>query len=327
MKNRTILSFIPVALACTTIALAQAVQSPTKPAKTPAAAPVAPVAPAAPAAPIAPSATPPVAPAAAPAPAGLPKFAPVAFEGAKPSAQELLTRHITATGGEKAWEAKTMMSSKCAIEIPAAGLKGAMDMQAMAPDSIAIVMDIPGMGQSRSGFNGTVGWTIDPMRGPSLMDAKQIADLKRDGNFRRDLDLMRNAGNAEVLGLVEFETRPCWQVKIAGSTPDATPSNNFYDKETGLMAGMTMMAATPMGSIPVTLLTGEYKDFADVKLPVRTTTKVMGQMQVMTIDSVTWEGVSAKAFELPPEIAAMKNAAPTPATPAAPIVPAAPATK
>jgi hypothetical protein len=318
MKHRNILSFIPVALACTTIALAQTVQAPAQPAKSPAAAP---------AAPNAPSAIPPVAPAAAPAPAGLPKFAPVAFEGAKPSAQELLTRHITATGGEKAWDAKNMMSSKGAIEIPAAGLKGAMDMQAMAPDNIAIVMDIPGMGQSRSGFNGTVGWTIDPMRGPALMDAKQIADLKRDGNFRRDLDLMRNAGNAEVLGLVEFETRPCWQVKISTSTSDATPTNNFYDKETGLMAGMTLMAATPMGSIPVTLLTGEYKDFADVKLPVRTTTKVMGQMQVMTIDSVTWEGVSAKAFELPPEIAAMKNAAPTPATPAAPIAPAAPATK
>ena len=130
MKHRTILSFIPAALACTTIALAQSAQAPAQPAKSPAAAP------AAPAAPIAPPATPPAAPAAAPAPAALPKFAPVAFEGAKPSAQELLTRHITATGGEKAWEAKTMMSSKGAIEIPAAGLKGAMDMQAMAPDSM-----------------------------------------------------------------------------------------------------------------------------------------------------------------------------------------------
>jgi hypothetical protein len=213
-----------------------------------------------------------------------------------------------------------MMSSKGIIDIPSAGLKGSMDMQAMAPDSIAIVMDLPGMGQSRSGFNGTVGWTIDPMRGPAMMDAKQIADLKRDGNFRRDLDLMRNPGNAEVIGLVEFETRPCWQIKIAPSTPDATPTNNFYDKETGLMAGMTMMAATPMGSIPVTLLTSDYKDFADVKLPARTTTKVMGQMQVMTIESVTWDGVTAKAFELPAEIAAMKNAAP--AVPAAPATPA-----
>jgi hypothetical protein len=318
MKHRNILSFIPVALACTTIAIAQSAQAPAQPAKSPAAAPATPATPAAPIAP-------PAAPAAAPAPAALPKFPAVVFEGAKPSAQELLTRHITATGGEKAWEAKTMISSKGSIEIPAAGLKGAMDMQAMAPDSIAIVMDIPGMGQSRSGFNGTVGWTIDPMRGPSLMDAKQIADLKRDGNFRRDLDLMRKPGNSEVLGLVEFETRPCWQVKIATATPDATPTNNFYDKETGLMAGMTMMAATPMGSIPVTLLTSEYKDFADVKLPVRTTTKVMGQMQVMTIESVTWEGVPATAFELPPEIAAMKNAAPAPAAPAAPAAPTAPA--
>jgi hypothetical protein len=44
----------------------------------------------------------------------------------------------------------------------------------------------------------------------------------------------------------------------------------------------------------------------------------MGQMQVMTIESVTWDGVTAKAFELPPEIAAMKNSTPAPAAPAAP---------
>ena len=57
--------------------------------------------------------------------------------------------------------------------------------------------------------------------------------------------------------------------------------------------------------------------------------------QLMTVDSVSWDPVDAKAFDLPAEIAALKQApaapaAPAkaiPAQPAAPAAPAAPATK
>jgi hypothetical protein len=73
----------------------------------------------------------------------------------------------------------------------------------------------------------------------------------------------------------------------------------------------------------------DYKDFGDVKVATKTTTKVMGQTQLMTVDSVSWDPVDAKAFDLPAEIAALKQApaAPAKAIPAQPAAPAAPATK
>jgi hypothetical protein len=49
----------------------------------------------------------------------------------------------------------------------------------------------------------------------------------------------------------------------------------------------------------------------------------------MTVDTVSWDPVDAKAFDLPAEIAALKQAPAAPAAPAKaiPAQPAAPATK
>ena len=266
----------------------------------------APAAPAAPAKPTAPSVP-------ASAAGGGQQFKEIAFEGAKPTAAELFRKHLDATGGEAAWSTKSAIRSKGAIEIPAAGLKGSMTLVAMEPDRMLVTMDLPGMGETRTGSDGTTGWSIDPMRGPALMDEKQLADIKRDANFRRDLMLAKDAGNAEVIGLFEFEGAPCWRVKVTGAG-SAKETHHFYAKDSGLLSGMSMRMATPMGEIPAVIAVGDYKDFGDVKLPAKTVTKVMGQQQVMTTDAVEWGGVDEKAFELPAEIKALKAA---PAAPAA----------
>lgn len=274
----------------------------------------APAAPAAPAKPTAPSVP-------ASAAGGGQQFKEIAFEGAKPTAAELFRKHLDATGGEAAWSTKSAIRSKGAIEIPAAGLKGSMTLVAMEPDRMLVTMDLPGMGETRTGSDGTTGWSIDPMRGPALMDEKQLADIKRDANFRRDLMLAKDAGDAEVVGLFEFEGAPCWRVKVTGAG-SAKQTHHFYAKDTGLLVGMAMKMATPMGEIPAVIAVGDYRDFGDVKLPAKTVTKVMGQQQVMTTDTAEWGGVDEKVFELPAEINALKAA---PAAPAA--APAAPAAK
>jgi len=281
-------------LASSTVATAALAQAP------------APAAPAAPAKPTAPSVP-------ASAAGGGQQFKEIAFEGAKPTAAELFRKHLDATGGEAAWSTKSAIRSKGAIEIPAAGLKGSMTLVAMEPDRMLVTMDLPGMGETRTGSDGTTGWSIDPMRGPALMDEKQLADIKRDANFRRDLMLAKDAGNAEVIGLFEFEGAPCWRVKVTGAG-SAKETHHFYAKDSGLLSGMSMRMATPMGEIPAVIAVGDYKDFGDVKLPAKTVTKVMGQQQVMTTDAVEWGGVDEKAFELPAEIKALKAA---PAAPAA----------
>lgn len=257
------------------------------------AAPAVPKAPAAPKVPAAPKA--PVAPAL--------KELPV--EGRKPTAKEVFTKHLDATGGKAAWEAKTSMVAKGAMEMPSAQLKGAMTTTAAAPDRVAVAMELPGIGTVNQCFDGAVGWSMDPMRGPAIMGAKEVEQVKRDGNFLRDLQMASDPGKAEVAGLVEFEGTPCWHLKVDGSS-------YLYAKDTGLLKGTQMTASTPMGDLPITVVMDEYKDFGDVKLAARATTKVMGQVQVMTIEAVEWNAAKDDAFAMPAEIKAMQEAAKQP---------------
>jgi hypothetical protein len=267
--------------------------------------------PSAPASPDGPPSPAPSAPAAASRPVQprmpvAPKFRELPIDGEAPSPREVFAKHLDATGGAAAWDAKTSMTSTGAIEIPAVQVKGTLKMSAMAPDRVVVESELPGIGKTAQGFDGTVGWSIDPMRGPALMDAKQVAQIKRDGNFRKDLALARDPGMSEVVGLFEFEGTPCWQVMVAGVGDQ--PASQFYARDTGLMRGMAMSAATPMGDLPVILVMDDYRDFGDVKVPARSTTKVMGQTQVMTLDSVDWNAATDTEFELPAPIKALSAA-------------------
>jgi len=101
------------------------------------------------------------------------------------------------------------------------------------------------------------------------------------------------------------------------------PMSQLYAKDTGLMRGMAMSASTPMGELPIVLVMDQYRDFGGVMMATRSTTKVMGQEQVMTIDSVEWNAVPASAFEPPAPIKALKDAKAKQAEPAAPVPPSA----
>ena len=290
-RSRTVRPAALAALALAALAHAQAPAAPAKPAQ------------GAPPAPARPAVT-------APAPAAGPKELPV--EGARPSAKDVLRRHVEATGGEAAWSSKTQMRSTGALEVPSAGLKGTLEMIAVAPNKVLTTVDIEGMGKTSSGTDGTDGWSIDPMRGPALMDDKQLAQLRQESNFRLDVELAKDPKDAQVTGLFDFEGAPCWRVtmKPAGGTGEM---HRFYDKETGLLRGMGMKMPTPMGEIPATVVTSDYKDFGGIMLSTRSVMKVMGQQQVMTVEEVAWDGVDPKAFELPAEIKALKEAPAKPA--------------
>lgn len=255
--------------------------------------PTAPAAPAAPTAPKAPS---------MPAVPAAPKLKELPVEGDKPSAKDIFTRHLDAIGGKSAWEAKKSMTAKGGIEIPAAQLKGAMNTTSAAPDRVAVVMELPGIGTAGQCFDGTVGWSLDPMRGPSILGAKEVEQIRRDGNFLRDLQLATDPGTAEVVGLVEFEGTPCWHVRSDGTS-------YLYAKDTGLMKGTQMTMATPMGDLPVTVIAEDYKAFGDVKMATRSTSKTMGQLQIITIETVEWNSAKDDAFAMPAEIKAMQNGA------------------
>lgn len=282
----------------------------------PAAPPAKPAAPASPAAPAAPAkpgqsgnGAAPAAPAAPAARPRTPTPKPLEVDPAKiPSAQEVFKRHYEAVGGDAAWKSRTSMSSTGSMVIPAAGIEAPMTVKSLVPNKLAVSLELPQQGSTRMGYDGTTAWSIDPMRGPTLMSPDQLGDFKRTADFQRDSRLAANPGKSTVTGLAEFDGRTVWVVKVVEDGSDEAGTTQMYDRDSGLLVGMSTIAKTEMGDIPVTVVLAEYGDFDGAKAPKRTIMWMMMQSMDMLVKSIEWNTLKDSDFAVPPEIATLMKA-------------------
>lgn len=263
-----------------------------------------------------------------------------------PTAEKLLARHLSAIGGADAVGSIARITSRGTFEMPAAGVKGPTTIHAEEPLRFLMVMELPGVGAVRSGYDGTTAWSMDPMQGPRLIEGKEFDQIKRDADFRRDLNLFDECDRVEVKGETVFAGGPAYEVLCVAKGAERT---YFFSKQDGLLRGMRMVAESPMGQIPVETSFVEYKEYeapgGTVRMPARTEIAMLNQKQVLTIERVEFGPIEPSTFELPKEIAALAErakaerpaeAAPpqrdgqtpstTPAPPATPTKPTTPAT-
>ena len=107
---------------------------------------------------------------AAPAQAGQPAQP----DASLPPAREVIDRHLEAIGGREAVLAHSSSHAIGTIEVPAAGLKGTLEVFAAKPDKSLMRATLTGVGEIQEGYNGTVGWSISAMTGPTLLQGKQL---------------------------------------------------------------------------------------------------------------------------------------------------------
>ncbi len=93
-----------------------------------------------------------------------------AVSAALPPAEEILKKYRAAIGGEEAIRSHTVRSVSGTFEIPAQGMRGELVVLAAAPDMIRLTITLPGLGEMQRGFDGKVGWSVDPAIGPRLLE-------------------------------------------------------------------------------------------------------------------------------------------------------------
>jgi hypothetical protein len=80
-------------------------------------------------------------------------------------------------------------------------------------------------------------------------------------------------------------------------------SFDCYSSETGLLVGMTQTQESPMGSVQVTTLFDDWKEFGGLKTATKLRQQMLGQEQVLTIDRLEFDRPEdAKAVEMPEQI-------------------------
>ncbi len=220
-----------------------------------------------------------------------------------PSAAEVLERYRTAIGGEEAFRKHTSRTVKGTFEIPAQGIKGELTMYAAAPNLSRVIVTLPGLGELQRGFDGKIGWSIDPAIGPRLLEGRELDEFRHSAEFYDELHEPGQFKSMTVVGKTTFEGQEVYELRLVRQS--GFEYTEYFNVESGLMAGARVNASSPMGQTPMTSIIDEYKRFDGLLLATLTRQRMMGLEQVMTVSSVVFDAVDAKKFEQPPAIAAL----------------------
>jgi hypothetical protein len=220
---------------------------------------------------------------------------------ALPAGRAIIDRYVRAIGGRDAVMRHSSIRYVGNFEMPAAGMKGNLILIQAAPNKMAMTVDLPGMGQMVSGYDGTVGWSINPMQGPRVLEGKELEQLREDAGPSAMLRSADRIRSAETVERTSMGGQACYKVKITYNS--GRESFDCYSPETGLLVGMTQTQESPMGSVQVTTLFDDWKEFGGLKTATKLRQQMLGQEQVLTIDRLEFNRPEdAKAVEMPEQI-------------------------
>ena len=230
-------------------------------------------------------------------------------QDALPSGEQIHQRYIGALGGAEALQSPKSSHVTGTFEIPGQGISGRMEMFGAAPNKLFTKMEMPGAGLVRTGYDGEVAWTINPMMGPMLIEGPTLRQLQQQADFYSVLFPERYIDSFETVTSKDFEGKPCYEVRVV--TKWGEEYAEYYEVATGLQAGTVRTQESPMGPIEATTVVSEYGKFGAIMVPTKIIQRAMGMTQVMTILSVEYDTVADSVFAMPPEIKALLEPAPS----------------
>jgi hypothetical protein len=221
-----------------------------------------------------------------------------------PSARTVVDRYVAAIGGRAAVKKPTSRTIAGRFELPAQGMGGPFEITAAAPDRMLLKITLQGLGEMARGYDGQVGWAIDPAIGPRVLVGGELDEVRYSADFYSDLYDPASYTTMRVVERAPFEGRDCYTLQLVRRS--GLELTEYFSVDDGLKRGTRMNSTSPMGTVPgvLTVLDG-YRDFGGVKVPTTARQRAMGVESVLTIERVEYDRVPADAFVLPPAIAAL----------------------
>lgn len=222
-----------------------------------------------------------------------------------PAPQAVIGRFVEAIGGRNAVERFPSRWERGHIEIPAQGLTITWELVA-GGGRIATRSEMAGFGTIRTGFDGTVAWTMNPAAGPMILDGTAAEQARQAADPLAVLHPERYVASMRTVEATAFDGVRCYRVRV--TTPWGESYDELYDVATGLLRGFVRNQASPQGDIEVTTRIGEYHTVAGVRLPRVLRASMMGMVELTnTVDSTEVRPVADSLFALPPEIRALRG--------------------
>ncbi len=222
---------------------------------------------------------------------------------ALPTPRELIERYVDAIGGRDLLLAYRSRHVTGGLEIPTQGLAGSLEILTARPNKMLVRSTLSNVGEVASGFDGEVGWLLNPMTGPMILAGDQLEQARVDAVFDAALHDDGQYASMDTVTLLEFAGRPSHQLRLIRRS--GREELEYYDTETGLLIGRQTTRETPMGTVRSTSVFESYAAFGGLLIPTRTVQRLLGTEQIVTFDTVEFDTVDDSAFVLPAEIEAL----------------------
>jgi len=192
-----------------------------------------------------------------------------------PSVEQILSHYVQALGGKAAMDRLTSMTLTGTVEVPSAGLSGKAEMITRAPNKYLLKVDITGIGAFTQGYDGTAGWSQDPINGLRDITGVELAQLKREADFHREAHMKEVYTKLAVTGREKVGTSDAYVVEA--TPPEGGSEKLYFDTQTGLLVRTDAVSRSPQGEIPAEVYIEDYKEVNGVKVPltVRQVTSVV----------------------------------------------------
>jgi hypothetical protein len=219
-----------------------------------------------------------------------------------PDAKQIMDRYVQAVGGVDAIRKNSSFHTTGKFEMPAQGISGTVEAW-NADGKMLSVVEIPGIGSIRSGYDGTTGWQIHPALGASVMSGRMLDQTKQQADLLAVLTPEKYIKTQETVEKTQFDGKDAFKVKLV--LHNGEEYFEFYDATTNLNLGSIRSLESPMGPMEATTTIMEYQKFGELLIPARMKQGAMGMEQLITITKVEFMPVPGTTFELPKEIKAL----------------------
>ena len=227
---------------------------------------------------------------------------------ALPAAKDLIAKFVSMTNSAAVLAKHKSVTAKGTLEMPAAGLSGELTITQGRPNRSVMHVNLPGVGEMQQGFDGTTAWSVNPMQGPRLLTGRELQQVREESSFGVSSRQGPNVASAETVEKTEMNGEACYKVKLVWKSGRET--FDCYSVATGLLIASIVKQESPMGTIDVTNLIGDYKDFGGQKVATRVAQQAMGQEQVMRFTAVEYDTATDSTFAMPPSIKALTEKKP-----------------
>jgi len=220
---------------------------------------------------------------------------------ALPTGAAVLEKSLEMTGGRAAFEKVKSRVSTVKMKIEQVGIEGTLTMQQTLDGNALMVLDLPGVGQTKTGLTDGVVWESSPMTGVRVVEGAEKQQQLRAFRLNAELQPEKYFSKIETVGREKVGDREAFKVVL---TPNEGESETrYYDAENYRLLRVVSSVQSPMGVIQATSDMSDYKQVDGMDMPHTIVQSFQGMRIVTTMVDVKHNvEIDPSVFALPEDV-------------------------